>query len=78
MTKYAVARMNRRHPRFFTGRYTDHGPLPLAITTGQPGQARAYDDEAIARLVCSFLNSIAAVMTHGKPWAVLPLPEGRK
>lgn len=79
MTKYAVARMNGRQLRFFSGRYYAHAaPVLLPVTTGRPDKARSYDEEPIATLVCSFLNLFGGAATHGKPWAVMPLPEARK
>jgi len=78
MTQYAVARMHRGQTRFFSGRYADHNTLPMPVTTGRPDKARGYDNENVAQLVCVFLNLISSVITHGKPWAVMPLPEARK
>lgn len=74
--KYAVARMDGRRQRFFSGRFGTVTQHP--ITTGHHDRARAYDDEAVAKIVCAVLNLAALTLTRREPWAVLPLPEARK
>jgi hypothetical protein len=75
MTKHCIARMDGRRQRFFNGRFT---VMSKPVTTGRHDRARAYDDKIVAQLVCAVLNATPAVMTHGKPWAVMQLPEARK
>lgn len=80
--KLAVARMVGRQPRFFTGGYVEPlggAALPMRspITTGQPDEARVYDDRVVAQLVCGFLNLLAGIRSASlaKPWIVVELPE---
>ncbi|MET4206876.1 hypothetical protein [Bradyrhizobium sp. LA2.1] len=78
MTQRCIARMDGRRQRFFVGRYRNTGTYPAPATTGRHDKARAYDDEAVAALVCAVLNLGAYAVTRSKPWAVIPLPEARK
>lgn len=75
MTKHCIARMDGRRQRFFNGHFT---VLNRPITTGRHDRARAYDDEAVAELICAVLNLSVLTMARGGPWAVLPLPEAHK
>lgn len=81
MTDYCIARMNHRgHLRFFAGRYSTRGPIPLPVSTGNPDAAKSYGDTAVAKFVCTFLNVTAGsdFAQSSVPWAVMPLPETRK
>lgn len=79
MTKFAVARQCGRQVRFFGGDFTRDPAivLPSPITTGQPDQAKAYDEQVVADLVVAYLNLIDGLKTgaHTRPWIVMELPE---
>jgi hypothetical protein len=80
MTKYAIARPCKgNQPRFFAGRYVAGESLQLMcpVTTGQPDEARAYEDRVVAELVKNFLNVLAGIATGttAAPWIVMELPE---
>lgn len=76
MTRHCIARMDGRRQRFFSGRFATVTSHP--VTTGRHDKARAYDDEAVAKVVCAVLNLAALAVTRREPWAVIPLPEARK
>lgn len=77
--RFAVARLIDRQPRFFVGRYDHKATVPYAspVTTGQPDQAKAYDDRNIAQIVCAALNVFASVKAGRleQPWITIELPE---
>lgn len=52
MTTFAVARILRGQPRFFTGGYVGNQTVPIPITTGAPDEAKSYYDKNIVRLRC--------------------------
>ncbi|UPJ65256.1 hypothetical protein [Bradyrhizobium sp. 191] len=84
MTKHCITRMDGPRQRFFTGRfantcrYATVQLLPSPKTTGRHDKAQAYDDQHVARLVCDYLNIVTSAAIGLKPWAIMPLPEGRR
>ncbi|MBW7968142.1 hypothetical protein [Bradyrhizobium sp. BR 10289] len=79
MTQYACARLMDRQPRFFQRFADSSAPLKLVspVTTGQPDQAKTYDDRGVATVMCAVLNLNVALRTSStaNPWIVMEMPE---
>jgi hypothetical protein len=79
MTKFALARPENGHPRFFTGRYVAGASLALMspITTGQPDQAKTWEDRVVVEIVMALLNVGVACGTgeNSAPWIIMEMPE---
>ncbi len=79
MTKWAPAKSDHGHPRFFTGRYAAGASLALMspVTSRQPDQARGYEDKVVAELVVGFLNTLEGIHSseNARPWILMELPE---
>lgn len=74
---FAVVRILRGEPRFFTGLYDQHQTCFSPVTTGRPDQARAYESRDIAQVIADFFDALDGVKT-GKPqrqWLTIELPE---
>jgi hypothetical protein len=77
--KFALARPEHGQPRFFTGRYVAGESLQLMspITSGQPDQAKTWEDRVVAELVMALLNIGVVCKTgdNAKPWIIMEMPE---
>lgn len=77
--KYALARPCRGQPRFFTGRYVVGESLGLMspVTSGQPDEAKTWEDRVVVELIAGFLNVLAGIKTgvNDQPWIIMEMPE---
>ena len=47
------------------------------VTTGQPDEAKTWEDRVVAELVAGFLNVLYGVDTgvNSQPWIIMEMPE---
>ena len=75
---FAVGRITRGQPEFFTGRY-DCGAeaMPWPATTPSLDEAHVYDDRVVADLLVLFLDFRDGLIARRpqKNWSVIERPE---